>query len=131
MIIVKKIKNPNIFFTFSKKYYWLHIYHSISADLPGFWLKNAKTPQLVPKNGIFWSTDFRKIPFLPLFLYIFCTKMAQMAQMAHILLYMKKFIKIYRVEWKKHKKIYTYNIYSAPFAPFAPFWALKNFNNYP
>ena len=53
MIIVKKIQNPNIFFTFSKKYYCCHIYHSNSADLPGFWLKNTKTPQLVPKNGIF------------------------------------------------------------------------------
>ena len=34
MIIVKKIQNPNIFFTFSKKYYHCHIYHIISADLP-------------------------------------------------------------------------------------------------
>ena len=94
MIIVKKIQNPNIFFTFSKKYYWLHIYHIISADLPWFWLKNTKIPQLVPKNGIFWSTNFRKIPFLPLFLYIFCTKMTQMTQCHTYINTWRNFIKI-------------------------------------
>jgi hypothetical protein len=67
----------------------------------------AKLPQLVPKNGIFWSTNFRKIPFLPLFLYIFCTKITQITQITHILLYVKKFYKIYRVDWKKTKNIYT------------------------
>ena len=69
MIIVKKIQIPNIFYRFSKKYYYCHNFHSISADLPGFW---------------------RKIPFLPLFLYIFCTEMTQMTQMTHILLYVRK-----------------------------------------
>ena len=53
MIIVKKIQIPNIFCRFTKKYYSCHICHIISADLPGFWLKNTKTHQLVPKNGIF------------------------------------------------------------------------------
>ena len=100
------------------------------SDLPGSWLQNTKPYQLPTKNSIFWSSDFRKIPFLPLFLYIFCTKITQITQITHILLYMKKFYKIYRVDWKKKQKIFIYNIYGAWFAWFAWFWTVQNFKNY-
>ena len=83
---------------------WQYI---ISADSPWFWLQNTKPYQLPSKNSIFWSTDFEKIPFLPLFLYIFCTKMTQMTQMTHIFSTWKNFIKNMesRME-QKQKNIY-------------------------
>ena len=61
------------------------------SDLPWSWLQNTKPYQLVPKNSIFWSSDFEKIPFLALFLYKKYTKSTQMTQMTHIYLYVKKF----------------------------------------
>ena len=82
------------------------------SDLPGSWLQNTKPYQLPPKNSIFWSSDFRKIPFLPLFLIIFCTKSTQMTQMTHIFLYVKKnFIKNLKSRMEKQKNIYTWYIW--------------------
>ena len=70
----------------------------------------AKIPQLVPKNGIFWSSNFRKIPFLPLFLYIFCTKMTQMTQCHTYINTWRNFIKNLKSRMEKQKK-YLYMIY--------------------
>ena len=64
------------------------------SDLPGSWLQNTKPYQLPPKNSIFWSSDFEKIPFLALFLYIFCTKMTQMTQCHTYINTWRNFIKI-------------------------------------
>ena len=82
------------------------------SDLPGSWLQNTKPYQLPPKNSIFWSSDFRKIPFLPLFLYIFCTILTQITQITQIFLYVKKnFIKNLKSRMEKQKNIYTWYIW--------------------
>ena len=86
-------KNP-------KPKYFFHFFQKIllTSHLPHhqcrFTMILAKTPQLVPKNSIFWSTNFRKIPFLGLFLYIFCTKMTQMTQCHTYINTWRNFIKI-------------------------------------
>ena len=80
------------------------------SDLPWSWLQNTKPYQLPPKNSIFWSSDFRKIPFLALFLYIFCTKMAQMPQCHTYIYTWKNFIKNLKSRMEKQKK-YLYMIY--------------------
>ena len=71
MIIVKKIQNPNIFFTFSKKYYCCHIYHIISADLPGFWQKHIN---LYQKTVFFDQRISEKYHFYPYFCIFFVLK---------------------------------------------------------
>ena len=80
------------------------------SDLPGSWLQNTKPYQLPPKNSIFWSSDFEKIPFLALFLYIFCTKMAQMPQCHTYIYTWRNFYKKSKEQNGKTKK-YLYMIY--------------------
>ena len=82
------------------------------SDLPGSWLQNTKPYQLPPKNSIFWSSDFEKIPFLPPFLYKKYTKSTQMTQMTHIFCMWKKFYKKSKEQNGKTKKnIYTWYIW--------------------
>ena len=80
------------------------------SDLPCSWLQNTKPYQLVPKNSIFWSSNFEKIPFLPLFLYIFCTKMTQMTQCHTYIYTWRNFYKKSKEQNGKTKK-YLYMIY--------------------
>ena len=92
----------------------------------------AKIPQLVPKNGIFWSSNFRKIPFLALFLYIFCTKMAQMPQCHTYIYTWRNFYKKSKEQNGKTKKIFIHDIYGCDIVAFVTFkmsqiWNRKKF----
>ena len=102
------------------------------SDLPWSWLQNTKPYQLPPKNSIFWSSDFRKIPFLPLFLYIFCTKMAQMPQCHTYIYTWRNFYKKSKEQNGKTKKIFIHDIYGCDIVAFVTFkmsqiWNRKNF----
>ena len=102
------------------------------SDLPGSWLQNTKPYQLPPKNSIFWSSDFRKIPFLALFLYIFCTKMAQMPQCHTYIYTWRNFYKKSKEQNGKTKKIFIHDIYGCDIVAFVTFkmsqiWNRKKF----
>ena len=105
------------------------------SDLPGSWLQNTKPYQLPPKNSIFWSSDFEKIPFLALFLYIFCTKMAQMPQCHTYIYTWRNFYKKSKEQNGKTKKIFIHDIYGCDIVAFVTFkmsqiWNRKNFYIY-
>ena len=105
------------------------------SDLPWSWLQNTKPYQLPPKNSIFWSSDFRKIPFLPLFLYIFYTKMAQMPQCHTYIYTWRNFYKKSKEQNGKTKKIFIHDIYGCDIVAFVTFkmsqiWNRKNFYIY-
>ena len=102
------------------------------SDLPWSWLQNTKPYQLPAKNSIFWSSDFRKIPFLALFLYIFCTKMAQMPQCHTYIYTWRNFYKKSKEQNGKTKKIFIHDIYGCDIVAFVTFqvaqiWNRKNF----
>ena len=103
------------------------------SDLPWSWLQNTKPYQLPSKNSIFWSSDFEKIPFLALFLYILknkkniytwyiwvwhcgicdiqdVTNMEQKKFFIYIYLYIYKFAKI-RILWTWYRSIQTMYFY--------------------
>ena len=105
------------------------------SDLPCSWLQNTKPYQLVPKNGIFWSSDFEKIPFLDLFLYIFCTEMTQMTQCHTYIYTWRNFYKKSKEQNGKTKKIFIHDIYGCDIVAFVTFkmsqiWNRKNFYIY-
>ena len=82
------------------------------SDLPWSWLQNTKPYQLPPKNSIFWSTNFRKIPFLALFLYKKYTKTTQMPQCHTYIYTWRNFYKKSKEQNGKTKKnIYTWYIW--------------------
>ena len=104
MIIVKKIQIPNIFYRFSKKYYYCHNFHSISADLPGFWQKYLN---LYQKTVFFDHRILKKYHFYPYFCIFFVLKWRKWRKWRIYYCMWEKIYKIYRVEWKNKKNIYT------------------------
>ena len=68
MIIVKKIQNPNIFFTFTKKYYHCHIYHDHQCRFTRVLAEKHKNTSTCTKKWYFLINEFQKNTiFTPIF----------------------------------------------------------------
>ena len=122
MIIVKKIQNPNIFFTFSKKYYWLHNYHDHQCRFTMILAEKHKNTSTCTKKWYFLINEFQKNTiFTPIFVYFLYYFSALIPLITYIYI-REKNKKIKQKNRKNRKKFIHINIY----ARFCAFCAILN-----